>query len=279
MRIALTGASGFVGRYVLNELILQKQQVVAITRNATKIKSLDEYVQVVEMDISLPIENSFDQLGRPDILIHLAWDGLPNYNSLHHFEQELPRQYSFLKKMIESGLKSVFVTGTCFEYGMLSGALSEDLSVCPSNPYGFAKNALYNQLKFLNNEYRFGLTWARLFYIYGSGQPGTSLYQQLKTAVLKGSRSFDMSGGEQLRDYSKVEEIAKLIVNLAVNKKGLDIVNLCSGKPISVRRLIEKWFEDEGWDIKLNIGKFPYSDYEPMAFWGDRSLLDNIFKK
>ncbi len=88
----------------------------------------------------------FETMGKPDVLIHLAWDGLPNYRSPHHVEAELPRQFSFLKRAIEGGLRSLFVSGTCFEYGMQSGALSETIPSLPDNPYGLAKHALQQQL-------------------------------------------------------------------------------------------------------------------------------------
>ena len=104
-------------------------------------------------------------MGRPDVLIHLAWGGLPNYRSLHHFEHELPIQYRFLSDLVRSGLSGLVVAGTCFEYGMQSGQLSEDMGSCPDNPYGFAKDALRRQLEYLHEVNSFALTWARLFYI------------------------------------------------------------------------------------------------------------------
>jgi len=54
------------------------------------------------------------------------------------------------------------------------------------------------------------------------------------------------------------------------------IINCCSGKPISIRRLVEEYVEKKKSKIKLDFGKLPYIDYEPMAFWGDRSKLDTI---
>ncbi len=30
------------------------------------------------------------------------------------------------------------------------------------------------------------------------------------------------------------------------------------------------------WTIGLNLGHYPYPDYEPMAFWGERHKLDGI---
>ncbi len=275
LKIAVTGASGFIGRHVLAELARQSVgRIVAITRAATRLADADSSVQVVEMDLAQADADSYERLGRPDVLIHLAWDGLPNYRSLHHFETELPRQYRFLKALIEGGLPALLVAGTCFEYGMQSGALSENLTPLPSNPYGYAKDALRRQLEFLRAIQPFALTWVRLFYLYGEGQSPGALYSQLRAAVMRGDTIFNMSSGEQLRDYLSVDEAARFIVELAVRRDDQGIVNLCAGQPISVRRLVENWIQQNAWDITLNLGHYPYPDYEPMAFWGDSLKLE-----
>ncbi len=269
MRVAVTGASGFIGRHVLAELNRNQVDAVAVTRDATRLRHLSREVRIVEMDIASPAEDGFDQMGRPDVLIHLAWDGLPNYKSLHHFESELPKQYYFLKTLIEAGLPSLFITGSCFEYGMQSGALSEEVKPCPNNPYGYAKDALRQQLEFLKSAKPFNLLWGRLFYMYGEGQNSSSLYPKLKEAVLRGDTVFEMSGGEQLRDYLPVTEVARRIVRLALSDSDIGTVNICSGEPISVRRLVEQWLIEHNWEMQLHLGYYPYPDYEPMAFWGD----------
>jgi len=112
--------------------------------------------------------------------------------------------------------------------------------------------------------------------MYGEGQPKDSLYSQLKDAVLRGERVFNMSGGEQLRDYLPVDEVARLISILARRRCDTGCINVCAGKPISVRNLVERWLAENGWDISLNLGYYPYPDYEPMAFWGDRRRMDSI---
>lgn len=269
MKVAVTGASGFIGRYVLAELIKHEMDIVAVTRDAARLNGLPSSVRVVAMDIANPPSDCFERLGSPEVLIHLAWDGLPNYKSLHHFETELPRQYQFLKSLILSGLPALLVTGTCFEYGMQSGALSPRGQTRPANPYGYAKDALRQQLEYLQSIKPFDLTWGRLFYMYGDGQPASSLYPKLKEAVLHGEQVFNMSGGEQLRDYLRVEDVAQQIVRFALEQRNAGAVNICSGKPISVRKLVENWLSDNNWKIDLNLGHYPYPDYEPMAFWGE----------
>jgi len=55
---------------------------------------------------------------------------------------------------------------------------------------------------------------------------------------------------------------------LAQKSKNIGIVNICSGKPKSVRSLVEQWVSENDWNIQLELGYYPYPDYEPMEFWG-----------
>ena len=276
IKIAITGATGFIGSHVLTELHNQTVEVAAVARFLHDGLPEISNGRWIQLDITQPPNDVFTLLGRPDILIHLAWQGLPNYKSLYHFESELPRQYTFLKQLIQQGLKSLVVSGACFEYGMQSGGLSEEIETRPSNPYGFAKDALRKQLQFLQAFHPFSLTWARLFYIYGEGQPASSIFSQLKKAVDEGLAEFNMSDGEQLRDYLPIREVAEKLVLLALKKKNIGTINICSGKPISVRNLVEKWIQEGQYRIKPKLGFYPYPDYEPMAFWGDRSRFDHL---
>ncbi len=273
MKIAVTGANGFIGRHVVAELDRRSMPVTLVMRSSSELPSSLADRNIIVIDIKDPPLNSYELMGCPDILIHLAWGGLPNYKSLHHFEEELPKQFQFLKTLIKSGLKNLVATGTCFEYGMQSGSLTEDVRSQPTNPYGFAKDVLRSQLEYLQQLQPFNLTWARLFYVYGDGQAENSLLPQLKQAVERGEKFFNMSGGEQLRDYLSVTEVAHHLVSLATMKQDSRIINVCSGKPISVRKLVEEWIAKNSWSIDLNLGYYPYPNYEPMAFWGDARKL------
>jgi dTDP-6-deoxy-L-talose 4-dehydrogenase (NAD+) len=268
MKVAVTGASGFLGRHVMAELAGRDVDVVAASRRRKPDAEPSGRLRWVELDLADPPADVCEALGRPDVLIHLAWDGLSDYGSRHHFETELPRQYRFLRRCIDGGIPHLTVTGTCLEYGRVCGEIDETLEPHPENAYGFAKDALRRQLGFLQQSVPFALSWLRLFYIFGEGQAESSLIPQLDAAIRRGDLTFDMSGGEQLRDFLPVAEGARMIVTLALRRENLGIVNVCSGKPISVRRFVEERIAMAGAAMKLNLGRYPYPDYEPMAFWG-----------
>ena len=274
MKVAVSGAAGFVGRHVVAELTRRGVPAALLTRSPEALSTRDGKHRIVACDLSSPPADLHERCGRPEVLLHLAWGGLPNYRANHHFESELPAQYRFLKQWVQAGLAQVLAVGTCLEYGLECGALSEDREPRPLNPYALAKDALRRQLGFLKTEQAFGLTWARLFYMHGEGQAASSLWPQLQAAVERGEARFAMSAGEQLRDYLPVTDVARHLVDLALAGREHGIVNVCSGQPISVRALVEGWIAKHGWSITPELGRYPYPDYEPLAFWGDRSKLD-----
>lgn len=280
MKILVTGASGFVGRHLVSKLLNRGHQVIALGRNFDKAKSMPWFKKVtfIACDIHDPKINPSKTLIVPDILVHLAWPGLPNYKDSFHLNDNLPKDTIFLKKMIAAGTKHLLVTGTCLEYGLQNGRLSEEILPQPITPYGSAKNKLREFLQELQRTTPFILQWVRLFYMYGLGQNQDSLIPQLDRAIGNKEKSFNMSGGEQVRDYLPIETVADYLVLLLDHPQCSGVINCCSGQPITVRSLVEKRIVEKNSNIKLNFGYYPYPDYEPMTFWGDNTKLQKCIK-
>lgn len=281
MKILVTGATGYIGSHVVSELAkIPGHTMVVAGRDTQKLKNIaDNYnIQKIEFNLYEEQDNWFEMVGEPDMLIHLAWGELDNYDSLCHIEQELCAHYSFLKNMIENGLQNLSVTGTCLEYGKQEGCMYEHTSTNPVTSYGVAKDTLHRFLLLLQKDGGFSLKWLRLFYIYGEVSKPGSLLAQVDEAVSRGDTSFNMSGGEQLRDYSKLEDVARNIVDAALYKSNYRVFNICSGKPVSVRNMVEQQIKKRSTNMALNLGIYPYLEYEPMAFWG-KSSISSTFSK
>lgn len=273
MRIAITGATGFVGRHVLEALRRRDADIVATRREPSTGR--DERVQWVDMDLANPGRAPFERLGRPDVLLHLAWDGLPNYLDSAHVEHELPNQLHFLRACLDGGLDRVTVTGTCLEYGMACGELDESDPAVPTTAYGLAKDRLRCALQAML-PIGSGLNWLRLFYLYGEGQAPSSLYSQLRASVVAGAASFDLSPGDQVRDFLPIEAAADRIVEIAMNSRDGGLVNVCSGRPTTVYDMVSSWLGRWGAEIEIRRGVRDYPSYEPFAFWGSTTKLDSL---
>ncbi|MCU0327371.1 MAG: NAD-dependent epimerase/dehydratase family protein [Chitinophagales bacterium] len=274
MKILVSGSTGFIGRYVLEELSNFKEiQVISTARGDLKSNFSTHINYDLKRDNE---ENLYDKFNQPDRLIHLAWEGLPNYMNDFHMTENLPNHIKFLKNLIDNGLKNLTVVGTCFEYGLQEGCLNEEMPCYPSNYYALAKDSLRRFLEIYCAEKEVNLKWVRLFYIYGEGQNPNSLIPQLDKAIADNLDAFNMSGGEQIRDYLPVEKVAENIVKIALQDKVTGIINNCSGNPKKLVTFVQDYLSMKKSKIKLNLGFYPYSPIEPMEFWGDNRKLKQI---
>ncbi|MHA3738375.1 NAD-dependent epimerase/dehydratase family protein [Pseudomonas sp. Eth.TT006] len=278
MKVLVTGATGFVGRHLVTALLARGCTVRAVARDAAKAASMPwiNEVEFISADIHAAELDIAALTKGVDVLAHLAWPGLPNYRALFHFEHNLMADYRFIKSAVEAGVPQVLVTGTCFEYGMQSGPLGEQHAAQPANPYGLAKHTLHLFLQNLQQEHPFILQWARLFYLHGEGQNPNSLLAALDRAIDAGESAFNMSAGEQLRDFLAIESAAGYLAAIVQKRDFNGVINCASGEPVSVRALVERRLRERGAALNLNLGHYPYPTHEPMAFWAQTERLQQL---
>ena len=271
MKISVIGGTGFLGNHLVEELLSRDIKLFVTGTNINKAKKFKWFKKVDFFELNLNnLENInlYKKLASSDKLINLSWEGLPNYDKTFHFESVLLKQYFFLKKMVEYGMKEIIVTGTCFEYGKRNGPLNISMQTNPENAYALAKDTLMKFLFTLQNDHTFNLKWLRLFYMYGEGQSKNSILSQLESAIQNGDKIFNMSNGDQERDYLPVSEVVNQIANISLIENKSEIFNVCSGVPITIRKLVQNYINSHNASIDLNYGYYPYSDHEAMSFWG-----------
>jgi len=275
MKIVVTGATGFIGQHVRSELAKTDHDVVLVVRTRKNAGGLIGRESIVVADLHQERTDWFELFGKPDAVLHLAWGGLPNYMDAYHVEVELPMQSKFLQALIESGLKKLVVTGTCYEYGMSSGALSEDQETNPNTPYGIAKDNLRKELFELRKSKKFDLTWARIFYPYGEGQSEYSLYSQLRNCAKSGIKEFKLYNGESKLDFVPVETVASSLLKLLI-QSGIGLVNIGSAKPRLVVDFAQALVTDNKWGLSLVVVQNGNRSYEAKEFWADISKMQSV---
>ena len=276
MKIAITGATGFIGRHVRSVLVKTDHVVVLVVRNVKKVGDRAANEEIVVADLSQARTDWFELFGKPDAVLHLAWGGLSNYMDSYHVDVELPMQLKFLQSLIDSGLKKLVVAGTCYEYGLSSGAISESQMTNPNTPYGIAKDSLRKALFEIRSKKDFELTWARVFYPYGEGQSENSIYSQLTKAISGDEKEFAMGSGVQMLDFIQVTRVAKVLRTFVTETKGVGLINVGSGEPQSVIEFVKKLINHFESNIVPRVGAVADRDYESLSFWSDNDLLDSL---
>ncbi len=268
-KIFLTGGTGFLGKHVVTRLLELGANLCLLSRRDPKEFPLFRNTQIGWRRFALGDKIDFGELPKNAALIHLAWEGLPNYKSLHHVEKNLPASYDLIKSFVSAGGGKVLVSGTCFEYGESYGPLQPRSDTSPNNAYAVAKDSLRRLVELLLDHYTFQLIWTRIFFLHGEGQKDSSLIPSLRRASRDEMEKFNLSRGDQIRDFIHVRDaVQQMLDDLQLTRSS--ITNICSGEPLSVREFVEGVIEREGLDLRLDFGAVPYPTYEPFAFWGVR---------
>jgi nucleoside-diphosphate-sugar epimerase len=266
MRVVTTGATGFIGRHVTAALLAQGNPVTALVRDVERARRLQlaQGADFIEFDLAqaqLPLAAR-----DASALIHCAWGDVRDHGSIRHVEEHAANSYRFIKSAIASGVAKVIVTGTSWEYGEVYGPVCASTTPRPKTLYGIGKHLLHQMLRGLQQHMKFDLVWARLFYMYGDGDDPRSLIALFDRALDSAERVFNMSLGEQLHDFLPVDDGAKRLAWLLDAPDG--VYNVCSGQPISLRRLLEQRMREKNRTIELNLGYYPYRKQDSMALWG-----------
>ncbi|MBI1214408.1 MAG: NAD-dependent epimerase/dehydratase family protein [Alphaproteobacteria bacterium] len=280
MHLIVTGATGFIGRAVVRAALSRGHEVTALVRDMDKGRAL-----LPEEDKALTLspcadlqEAEPDKLKREDDrLIHLAWAEVGKYTDPQNLLANLGPQFHFLKRMATAGVTHQVVAGSCLEYGKVEGALAEDAAPAPVTYYGLAKATLHDMLKLLEaGGQELELSWLRCFYVYGPGQRAQALLPQLYAAIERGDETFNMSPGDQSRDFIHVETLAHNMVAAAEQPRGLGTLNMGSGRALPVLDLVKAAVAAKGAKISLNTGYYDYPGYEPFSFRADVAKLKTI---
>ena len=265
-KILITGATGFIGRNFIKIKYLQKNILHCLTRKKLKSKKKIIWHETAIED-NKKLKKLKKKLHGVKTLYHFAWGNLPNYQSKIHMTEELKKQKIFLKHMIDFGIKKIVVTGTCYEYGLREGVIYNTYKTNPVVEYAKAKVKLYKWLKNYQKKKTFNLIWLRLFFVYGNGQSNKSLLQKIIKNEKNGKKYFHLSKGDQIRDFINVKSAVKQIHDYS-KKFENGVFNICSGKPILLKKHILRIAKEKKLKIKLIFGKVPYLKYEPKIFWG-----------
>ena len=197
------------------------------------------------------------------------------HNASSHM-RELSSHISFINDMIDGGLPILSVMGTMHEIGYWEGVVTSETPCSPLSQYGIAKNALRQSLLLYAKSTETKLRWLRAFYIYGDDDNSSSIFGRIIRAVKNGERSIPLNSGTNLYDFIHISKLVKQIVQATVQTDYQGIINVCSGRPITLSEQLEMYIRENDFDILLDYGAFPDRPYDSPGIWGDATVINAI---
>ena len=271
------GGSGFIGYHLAKKSITKKWEVTSIsTKKVKKIRYLKQ-VKYIHLDISK--KTSFKKIKNLSFNYVVNLGGYVNhkdvtktYNSHYMGCKNLADH--FLKKKLQAFVQM----GSSVEYGKIQSPQLENFSVNPKSlksTYGKAKLLSTIYLQKLFKKKKFPATILRLYLAYGPKQDLNRLLPIIINSCLN-NKKFPCSNGEQTRDFIHVEDVVSAIIKTLKTKKARGkILNLGSGKPLKVRKIINmvKKFSNGG---KPQFGEIRMRKDEMLKIYPNINLTKKV---
>ena len=240
MKILLSGSSGFIGKNLLKYIAQNiSYNILVAGRNLEKIENKN--IKQVELDLN-KIEDNFDKIKEfnPDIFLHLAWEGIPNYS------EELSKKNYLntikIMKMIinETTCRKIISTGSCWEYndGDYIGECKEDQLIYLNKPFSKYKYKIFTEVYNICKQKKILFNWLRLFYVYGPGQGKNSIIPLL-IDVFKNNKKININYPSNKNDFIFIDDVVSIIHKFITNDCSSGIYNVGTGKSTSISTILK----------------------------------------
>ena len=275
--VAVTGAAGFIGRWVVGELLDRGYTVYGLDdlsngswQNVTEFDSLDRFDLTIG-DVS--DRDTIDELLKDDVdaCLHLAaeidvQESLDDPKS--HFETNIVGTERVLEACRETDTRLGLV-GTCMVYDMVESeeGIDESHPVKPASPYAGTKLSAENLAESYYHGYGLPVTILRPFNTYGpyqkTGMAG-GVVSIFTSRDIRGEQLKIFGDGTQTRDLMYVTDCARFIVDATFSKETTgEVINAGTGSDISINHLAEL-VASEGTEITYVEHHHPQSEVQKL---------------
>jgi len=271
MRIFITGGTGFIGSALVKLLIQRGHTLLILTGHNITGKKESGQIKYVEGNL-----HDLDNLERvikefePYFVIHLAWEGLPEY-SMELCKKNLEYGINLFTASVKAGCINILSTGSCWEYTEKQGCLSEDGKLDTSSVFPAVKNALQFYGEAVTRENKGKFYWLRLFYVYGPGQRKSSLIPHIIDSLQGGE--LKCRNPQNRNDFIYIYDVVRAITEVIEKRPEGTVYNVGSGYSTEVLEVIRQIFESEGkhfdTDRLSNVSSSTMKNENKVDFWAD----------
>jgi nucleoside-diphosphate-sugar epimerase len=263
----VTGGLGFIGRWVIETLLARGERVLVLDRVASRLGHPLLTTRTVsferEEEVAAALEGT-----TPRRVIHLVGGRSVGPDSLSaNVRANVDSTVAMIAATAKLSLESFVLASTGEVYGDGGPSFVETMTPRPESPYGVSK--WMAEVAVLGAWSALGLPGvvARLGVVYGAGQENPAMFVPQLLGALRDQKPFEMSPGDQTRDFVFVADAAEALVRLATRAEAHgQIVNVGTGRDVAVGTMAEKLVARAGSPIAVKRGALPYRAGELMRY-------------
>lgn len=256
MKIFLTGGSGYIGTRFINLACKKGHQIFAVTRKRKKNKKNLIWLKG-------KISKNWKQLKNCDFLVHMAAAGVSDQNLSFKkcMDVNFIQSVQLLINAKNAGCNNWIIIGSSSEYGdtlKINKKVSINSPKKPNNNYSLTKFLFSQTALFLAKKFKVNCRYARIFQVYGDNEKKNRLTSSLISTLKKKNKYFYINFPDAIRDFIRVDEVAKKILEMTNFKKKITIEtwHIGSGKPMRIKDFIYKFIEKNFSKEKIYRAKF-----------------------
>ncbi len=255
-RVLVTGAAGFIGRHSLAALAGRAEETHAVSSRVPTHPEGGVHWHRADLLSSGGAAELLSEVA-PSHLLHLAW--FSGHREIYQSPENnrwVQPSLDLLQAFREHGGERAVLAGSCAEYDWSEGLCSELATpLRPVTTYGAAKVALFRAYEEVIARTGFSGAWARIFFLFGPGEPETRLLASVIRSLLVGEPA-RCTHGEQLRDYLYVGDVADALVTLLASDV-TGAINIASGEAPPIKELVLAAARKLDAEDRVELGALP----------------------
>ncbi len=281
MKYLITGANGFVGRYFI-EYLKNNENEALICGADISDSSLNPDITYVQIDLNdrFAVYRMLEKI-KPDYIIHLAamssvaqsWQD-PAKCFLHNTSVFLNIADGVRELDIKCRILSV---GSSEEYGIYDEPMKENFVLHPKSPYSVARLSQEYLSKLYVDYFKLDIVMTRSFNHIGPRQNPKFVVPSFVHQLVKISKgkqeNIKVGNIDVIRDFLDVRDVVNAYYKILKNSKTREVYNVCSGKGIRLKDIIEMISEQLNITPKIIVDDNRLRANEIMSVIGDNSKL------
>lgn len=272
-KVLVVGGNGYLGSFLVKALKNENAQVFVVSNNCdetdtsfiTDITNFDETYKII-------------QKIQPDVVYHLAANISRNRDfSIYESMAAVNIQGTLnVLKSLENLDAHFIFTSTSEVYGNNSSPFHEEQIPKPVSPYSLTKISAELSIQTYCNQYQKKFTNLRVFNFYGEHMPESFFIPQMINSLKRGE-DFNMTKGEQVRDFLYVGDVVEALILTAKTTDSYgETMNVCSGEGTELSQLAKAVNKTMSTEAKIVLGAIPYRDSEVWEMIGDQTKIKKI---